>query len=91
MFAEAIPLPTCLRALDLIIVQGTSTILKLAAVIILLCSKRLQALANPTDIALFLSQPTQEWLTPDTVFKNMGKIALPKRGFSIGKLGSPRM
>ncbi|KAI5453882.1 hypothetical protein NCC49_004878 [Naganishia albida] len=91
MFAEAIPLPTCLRALDLIIVQGPSTILKLAAVIILLCSKRLQGLPNPADFTLFLLQPTQGWLSPDTVFKNMGKIALPKRGFNIGKLGSPRM
>lgn len=91
MFAEAIPLPTCLRALDLIIVQGTSPILKLSAVIILLCSKRLQGLTNQSDITTFLLQPPQEWLSPEIVFKNMGKIALPKRGFNLGKLGSPRM
>lgn len=91
MFAEAMPLPTCLRAMDLVIAQGTPAILKLASVIILLCTKRLLAITNPSDMVSYLRQPTQEWLSPENVIKNMGKIALPKKSFGLPKLGSPRM
>lgn len=80
MFAEAMPLPTCLRAMDLVIAQGTPAILKLASVVILLCAKRLLVIANPADMMTYLRQPSQEWLSPENVIRNMGKIALPKKG-----------
>ena len=90
MFAEAMPLPTCLRAIDLVIAQGVPAIIKLASVIILLCTKRLLTIFNPKDLISYLRQPSQEWLSPENVIQNTGKIALPKTGFHSPRLGSPR-
>lgn len=79
MFAEALPLPTCLRAMDLIIVQGATAILKLASTLFLLLGKQIIKLVEPSEIMNLLLHPPQDWMSPDHVFGAMSKIALPKK------------
>ncbi|KAJ9105483.1 hypothetical protein QFC21_001854 [Naganishia friedmannii] len=79
MFAEALPLPTCLRAMDLVIVQGPTAFMKLASTLFLMLGKQIIKLVEPSEIINLLLHPPQDWMSPENVFRAMGKITLPKK------------
>ncbi|KAG7575447.1 hypothetical protein FFLO_00266 [Filobasidium floriforme] len=77
IFASALPFPTVLRLMDLLILEGPLLLLRAALAILLVMSKRLISAESKEDILRLLLQPSaDELVSPESLVKVMAKISL---------------
>lgn len=77
IFASALPFPTILRLMDLLILEGPLLLLRAALAILLVMSKRLISAKGKDDILRLLLQPSaDELVSPESLVKVMAKISL---------------
>lgn len=77
IFASALPFPTVLRLMDLVIVEGPTLLLRAALAVFMILSKRLVGSADKDVILRQLLQPSADELVgPESLVRTMAKISL---------------